>query len=714
MHRVSLAIALLLAGLAHADVAEDRAALLAGVDALPKVGIPGPVAVLGDDAFAVLSGRESGRPRAAVAATRHGRGRAVAFGHSGYLGRSGLETPGGARLVLNATRWAGQRDAPDVRLLAADPRLSTLLREHGCEVEVLGDLAALTPDQVLIWNGALPQPGTLSLIRHVRRGGGLIAAVCPWGTQQLRGSRGFRLHTDLDENKVLGPLGLVFSLGYLNAPAPVGFLPRPAEADAVHAGRALDALAAGEATPAQLELLAHAVRALPPGNQSFLGRVREHLPSPTRGPTPARPFVEPAERLGLVLAFHRQSGLAPEQVEPAPGAEAFPGAVPADAPRLTRRLTLDGRRPGWHSTGLYVPPGEVLTLTRAKDGPPWTVRVGCHTDRLWSQATWKRWPEVSGRWTLDGRTLRLASPFGGLLYLEPPRDAGQLTVEVAGAVAAPSVRLSDPASLEAWPQSRLAPGPWAELHSEHLSLTVPSASVRELDDPAALLAWWDRVLACYAELGQRPLPARPERFVADVQLSAGYMHSGYPIMTHLDVATPKDGRPAPVLDLERLRREGSWGHFHELGHNHQQRAWTFAGTGEVTCNLFTLYVMDTVVGIEPWQHPWLKGGRARAPQHLEAGAPFAAWQQDPGLALVFYAEVQRAFGWDPFKAALRAYAELPREDLPRSDADKRDRWLLQLSRAVGRDLGPFFQRWGVPTSEAARARLSDLEPWRPE
>ena len=36
------------------------------------------------------------------------------------------------------------------------------------------------------------------------------------------------------------------------------------------------------------------------------------------------------------------------------------------------------------------------------------------------------------------------------------------------------------------------------------------------------------------------------------------------------------------------------------------------------------------------------------------------------------------------------------------------------SEAVGRDLGPFFQRWGVPTSEAARAQLRDLEAWLPE
>lgn len=58
------------------------------------------------------------------------------------------------------------------------------------------------------------------------------------------------------------------------------------------------------------------------------------------------------------------------------------------------------------------------------------------------------------------------------------------------------------------------------------------------------------------------------------------MHSGYPIMTHLDAA-PR------MVNLAALRSVGEWGLFHELGHNHQADAWTFDGTVEVTCNLFS-------------------------------------------------------------------------------------------------------------------------------
>ena len=57
-----------------------------------------------------------------------------------------------------------------------------------------------------------------------------------------------------------------------------------------------------------------------------------------------------------------------------------------------------------------------------------------------------------------------------------------------------------------------------------------------------------------------------ERFVVDRQISAGWMHSGYPVMAHL--ASSEE-----VLSLTSLQANGAWGPFHELGHNHQVDDW---------------------------------------------------------------------------------------------------------------------------------------------
>lgn len=60
------------------------------------------------------------------------------------------------------------------------------------------------------------------------------------------------------------------------------------------------------------------------------------------------------------------------------------------------------------------------------------------------------------------------------------------------------------------------------------------------------------------------------------------------------------------------------------------------------------------------------------------------------------------------------YRALPQSERPKNDDEKRDQWLIRLSRTVGRNLGPFFERWGVPTSSTARDSLRDLPVWLPE
>jgi hypothetical protein len=201
----------------------------------------------------------------------------------------------------------------------------------------------------------------------------------------------------------------------------------------------------------------------------------------------------------------------------------------------------------------------------------------------------------------------------------------------------------------------------------------------------------------------------PERYVSDRQISAGYMHSGYPIMTHLDAA-PR------FVTVQDLRAKGDWGMFHEMGHNHQSGDWTFGGTGEVTVNLFSLYVLETCCPGAP-----VHGGvtpeniAKRIRQHLvEHQADFEKWKGDPFTALVMYIQLRQAFGWEAFKKVFAEYRALPGDQRPQSDDDKRDQWLTRLSRTVGRNLGPFFQAWGVPTSDSARSALADLPAWLPE
>jgi hypothetical protein len=241
------------------------------------------------------------------------------------------------------------------------------------------------------------------------------------------------------------------------------------------------------------------------------------------------------------------------------------------------------------------------------------------------------------------------------------------------------------------------------------------AIVRDLEDPAKALRFWDAVLDADADLAARPRSrSRPERMCADVQISAGYMHSGYPIMTHLDAAAAMADPASVIADG---RGGAGWGFFHELGHNHQESDWTFFGAGEVTCNLFTLYACETVCGTpigetrEQCTSAWMLD---QTRKHLADGADFEKWKASPFLGLIMYIQLQRAFGWDAYKRVFAEYRDLSEDERPKTDDEKRDQWLTRFSRAVGANLGPFFTAWGIPTSEKARGSVSHLPVWMPE
>ena len=227
------------------------------------------------------------------------------------------------------------------------------------------------------------------------------------------------------------------------------------------------------------------------------------------------------------------------------------------------------------------------------------------------------------------------------------------------------------------------------------------------------MTFWDEVMDACADLAGWPRKRqRPERYVADCQISAGYMHSGYPIMTHLDIAEV-------LVDRDKLMSNehgGVWGLFHETGHNHQSRDWTFQGAGEVTVNLFTLYVLENVCGLTSEEHPsFTKKARARKlKNYLEGGAKFEMWKRAPFLALDMYIRMQEAFGWEAFKKVFAEYRKLSPAERPKTDDERRDQWLVRFSRTVGRNLGPYFETWGVPTSTTARNSISDLPVWMPE
>lgn len=709
----------------------DLDALLDGVSEVVVGGaVPGPVCVYGDDAFVVLPGESGGALLPAVAGARYGAGRAIVVGHEALL-LTDAAFPDSLRFLANAVTWAAQAPSPRVALYGFQ-RLQDPLRDAGIAAEVVDPADALvehlaTVDALVApayaFDGEANAERRAALLAFVHSGGGLVTGCCPWGWKYYDPE--LDIANDLGMNAVLAPMGLVLADGMVGPTGPRGYR-RETDLALLHAANALDALVrhadGEELNEAQLRqvtaTLSTAVRAIPRGDEQFMPRLRAACATESAAayPSPDSPVSasDPFARIGATLELEEMRRLAPAEVRPYRGADTFPGSVPTDAPRVARTVTLNTAKSGWHSTGLYAPAGEVITVAipESAAGKGLRIRIGCHTDTLWHLDRWQRFPEISRSWPASAAETRVASPFGGLVYIEVPgnSDLGVVEANISGAVEAPHY-VHGKTNLADWRERiRVNPAPWAELEGRNIVLTMPSDVVRELDDPESVMTFWDYALDCDADLAGMPRErARPERIVADIQISAGYMHSGYPIMTFLDA-------PPRAVDLKALTTTGSWGHFHELGHNHQSGHWTFDGTVEVTCNLFSLYVHEVACRLAGPGHPAIEPAEAekRLSAYLAKGAPFEQWKSDPFLALAMYVQLKDAFGWQAFCSVFRGYRTDTPDRLPRTDDEKRDQFMVRFSREVGRNLGPFFQAWGVPTSEEARASIADLPAWLPE
>lgn len=706
----------------------DRAALLQGVTAISAPGVPGGVSAFGPQAFAVVAGKDGKTASLpVVAATRWEKGRIVAFGHNGYLNET--KDAGSGALLLNSARWsAGDKPKAKVAVIK-NVGLAAFLKSGGLEAEAIEDkdwTKRLTEfDAVCIDAHKLVAGDVEPLIQFVRRGGGLVTASTGWGW--LTGKEKIQLATEFPGNLVLEPAGLVFTAGMPGKTTKSGYTVG-GDLALLSAHAALDAVisqTAGKSTLSLAQLtqcsatIADALRALPPGDTVLRPRLAALNTSTALNdfPRPDKPL--PAEnalaRLVVTQQLEALRQLKPEQLKTHPAAEAFPGAVSATAPRIPNRaIPIDTGVPAWHSTGLYAAPGELIRVSVPPElvDKGYSIRIGCHTDSLWHLEKWQRAPEISRREPIKTPLTTAANPFGGLIYIDVPEKAApnQVTVSISGGVESPRFVLGQTSLAEWKTKVRTAPAPWAELETKKLILSVPSEKIRQLDDPEALMKFWDLVLDADADLIGLPHERkRPERIVPDTQISAGYMHSGYPIMTPLDKSVEQ------TLSLAELKA-GTWGHFHELGHNHQQPEWTFDGTTEVTCNLFSLYCMETLCGKPPGQgHDAMKPETVdkRLRGYLGMGDKFTRWKSDPFLALTMYHQLRTAFGWETYKKVFAEYRDLPKDQRPKNDDEERDQWMVRFSRATGKNLGPFFEAWGVPTSPTARDSIKELAAWMP-
>jgi hypothetical protein len=413
-------------------------------------------------------------------------------------------------------------------------------------------------------------------------------------------------------------------------------------------------------------------------------------------------------------------GLPADELPSHPSHHEFPGEVPANASRVVRTVSVNGNQSGLPSdfgyssarahlrmtTGTYAAAGEVVTVSL----PPHIVDsgtyilVGAHSDNLWGKDQLHRHPEIVRWWYVDSTNMEVGNAFGGPIYvaIDPGSTLGEFDVTISNAVDAPTYNRGE-TSIEDWiQQDRLSPAPWAEIGGDLFILSVPSHEIRDLEDPDDLMEWWDQALSMEHDLyGFLPW-TRVERAVFDAQISAGWMHSGYPFMAH-DLSVPS------VVNVTHMSEEGDWGMFHELGHNHQWMPSTLPGTTETGCNFASVYLMEELVGVAGHGaiSPDQRESRTRA--YFDNGANISDWSV--WIALETFLMIKEEWSWAEITSALSVYYDLPAAEVPSTDDEKFNSWVLHLSNSTGFNLAPYHAAWGFPLLQSTFDALDHLPVW---
>ncbi|GEP41745.1 M60 family metallopeptidase [Brevifollis gellanilyticus] len=708
-------------------VTAERSKILQGVTSVPKQGTPGPIAIWGTMAFPILSAPDKdGVELAVVAAAAYAKGRIILFGQNGYL--SGTTGGDNAKLIENCVKWAGAKDKPRVGLKGVKPEAYEKLGFRTETFEKV-DAKTLNDFDVVVMN-IQSITGTeegAAVAEFIKKGGGVMAGMTGWAFSQTSGGKELTLAHGV--NNALMPAGVAFTEAsafdqlrsfdarpelplMMNASTAITAIKKQREG-----GPALDAAAIKQGTNA----IQVALAAQPPDRSSLreavvaaLGNTGASSAVPT-GQAPLTAAKDNAARLRLGMETRVLRLAGGETTTAHPAHEAFPGKVPADAPRITREVSVNPTIPGWTSTGLYAAAGETISVTvpTAIAAQGYAVRIGCHSDTLYHLDEWKRAPDITKSVTIAATETKTASAFGGLIYIVVPGRADEtasFTATIKGGIPSPLFVLGQTTDAQWTSEIKKQPGPWAELACDKLIVSCPTEVARTINNPTELMEFWKKVVEAQDDLSNQTAERkRPERIVADIQISAGYMHSGYPIMI------PTSAAPEMVT-FGRIKFPG-WGFYHEIGHNHQRSTFTFDGTGEVTNNVIGMYCYEAVLKkdkIVGHSGASLEGQKKHIEEIKAAKDKFAEWKKSPFLALTTYIQLVDAFGWEAWRKYLHSFADDKYGPAPKDDDDARDQFLIRYSKITGKNLAPFLEFWGLPFSANAKAEVSKLEAWMPK
>ena len=401
------------------------------------------------------------------------------------------------------------------------------------------------------------------------------------------------------------------------------------------------------------------------------------------------------------------------------------GSIPKDARRVkyTQKLNSSGEK--WMnelvSLGVYAAPGKPFTITIPEElaDKKLQVQVGHHFPE--KKNPYVSMPSTTRRFLLEKACSTFVTPHGGLMMLSVPKEVElkRTPVIVEGALRAPRFILGRHTD-EDWKKIRKAPAPWGELVSEYVVLIVPRDVLRKLENPTAVMSWWNT--------NNRDL----QDFYSYYPKIPFRMHSGHYAEEGISY-WPLQWAPknmAYLLNLEAMKEKNSALFLHEHGHHCDFWEMELSFWAESTPNWGGYYMRERKGKHFNWkdshdlhlrklfdvndagmneirQDAWYKIS-TKGTHH---------WSYPITSMMIGYAD---AFGWGCIKATIKRIRD-KEGDMYKwqfvqgadHDQAKIDRYLIGLSEAAQRDVRPYFAHFKMFPSEGAALHLDNLKlkPW---
>ncbi|MFQ6340095.1 M60 family metallopeptidase [Bacillus sp. AF62] len=356
----------------------------------------------------------------------------------------------------------------------------------------------------------------------------------------------------------------------------------------------------------------------------------------------------------------------------------------------------------YEPTGLYAKPNEQITIN-VEGNQDIQVYIGTYS----YDASWREDSKIKS-FTLKPGVNTIQSPNGGLIYFYNKQQGGTIrTTITTGGTTTPFFELGKHTKqdlinmLDQYPNAHAV-----ELKGERVLITASPARVKKYllgsnTDPVQLLKKMDeatRIQDKVAGLSEEQVDKHYVHYVEENHSPDYYMYA-----TSYRTAYVGDAIQY-VLDINKFVKDG-WGPWHEAGHLRQQSPWKFYNMTEVQNNIYSLSVEKAFNQTSNLEK---NGIYPKAFQYLEQVNKNYDEISDVFVKLVMLWQLQLAYGEDFYPKLHQLYRDMPSSELPQTDENKKQLFMISASKVAKQNLIPFFEKWGLRPNNDTIQKIAAL------